>query len=93
MNGGGTDTGKLVVISGPSGSGKTTGCGRLLSDPSIMLSVSVTTRAPRPGEKDGENYYFISRDEFCIIRWRVSGMSMLESLALMAFLLLREFAC
>jgi len=64
MNGGGTDTGKLVVISGPSGSGKTTVCNRLLSDPNIMLSVSATTRAPRPGEKDGENYYFISREEF-----------------------------
>lgn len=64
MNGGGTDTGKLVVISGPSGSGKTTVCNRLLSDPSIMLSVSATTRAPRPREKDGENYYFVSREEF-----------------------------
>ncbi|MFH1732258.1 MAG: guanylate kinase [Planctomycetota bacterium] len=64
MNGGGTGTGKLVVISGPSGSGKTTVCNRLLSDPNIMLGVSATTRAPRPREKDGENYYFISREEF-----------------------------
>jgi len=59
-----TKAGKLVVISGPSGSGKTTVCGKLLADPNIVLSTSATTRPPRPGEKDGENYYFISREEF-----------------------------
>ena len=59
-----TQSGKLIVISGPSGSGKTTVCRKLLSDPAIKLSVSATTRKPRPGEKDGENYFFVSREEF-----------------------------
>ena len=56
--------GKLVVISGPSGSGKTTVCRELLTDPAILLSISATTRPPRRGENDGDNYYFISREEF-----------------------------
>ncbi len=56
--------GRIVVISGPSGSGKTTVCGRLLADSGITRSVSATTRKPRPGERDGVNYFFVSRDEF-----------------------------
>ncbi len=60
-----TPAGKLIVISGPSGSGKTTVCRELLTDPAIQLSVSATTRKPRPGEQDGENYFFVSREEFC----------------------------
>ena len=56
--------GTLAVISGPSGTGKTTVCRRLLADPYFMLSVSATTRAPRPDEKDGVNYHFLDLDEF-----------------------------
>ncbi len=53
--------GLLIVISGPAGSGKGTVIGRLLKDPAFAYSVSVTTRAPRPGETDGVNYRFPSR--------------------------------
>lgn len=56
--------GQVVVISGPSGSGKTTVCERLRSDPGVVLSVSATTRRPRPGERDDVDYHFISREEF-----------------------------
>lgn len=57
--------GKLIVISGPSGSGKGTVIGELLKmDKSLKLSVSMTTRQPRPNEKDGVDYYFVSREEF-----------------------------
>jgi guanylate kinase len=59
-----TQTGRMVVISGPSGSGKTTVCGRLLKDPDVVMSVSTTTRPPRPREEGGVNYHFVSRDEF-----------------------------
>ncbi len=65
------DQSRLVVISGPSGSGKTTVCNRLIEDPDIVMSVSATTRFPRPGEKDGVNYYFLSPDEFQ--RWIAQG--------------------
>lgn len=52
--------GMLLVISGPSGTGKGTLCERLLrSDPSIVFSVSATTRKPREGEIDGVHYHFI----------------------------------
>ncbi len=57
--------GRLVVISGPSGAGKDTIVNRLLlKDERFSLSVSATTRAPRPGEKDGVNYYYVNIDEF-----------------------------
>ena len=56
--------GKLYVISGPSGTGKGTICGRLLEDPRNEFSVSMTTRAPREGEVDGREYYFVSKEEF-----------------------------
>ena len=56
--------GKIVIISGPSGSGKTTVCKLLEKDPHIKKSVSVTTRPPRPNEKKGESYYFVSTAEF-----------------------------
>jgi len=55
---------RLVVISGPSGSGKTTICKRLLEDSSIVMSVSGTTRAKRPDEVDGQDYYFMEMDDF-----------------------------
>ena len=55
----------LIVISGPSGVGKGTIYRRLLdSDPTLTFSVSATTRAPRPGETDGEDYFFISNEKY-----------------------------
>ena len=57
--------GKLIVITGPSGVGKGTIVRSLLQrHPQLRLSISTTTRNPRPGEKDGVDYYFTSRDEF-----------------------------
>lgn len=57
--------GKLIVISGPSGSGKTTICNRLLKIFSeLAYSVSATTRKRREGEKEGIDYYFVSRNKF-----------------------------
>jgi guanylate kinase len=57
--------GLLIVLSGPSGTGKGTVCKALLNKrKDISLSVSCTTRAPRPGEIDGVSYFFKSRDEF-----------------------------
>lgn len=66
----------LIVISGPSGVGKGTLVDLLLrEDDSLVKSVSCTTRAPREGEKDGVNYYFISRQEF---RARIAENDFLE---------------
>ncbi|MFT5525742.1 MAG: guanylate kinase [Pirellulaceae bacterium] len=61
-----TEKGKLIILSGPSGSGKGTIVERLLQqeDLPIRVSISATTRAPRPQEQDGVNYYFLSHDEF-----------------------------
>lgn len=57
--------GLLVVLSGPSGSGKGTVLRELLTEEeNIFLSVSATTRAPRPGEENGVHYFFLSREEF-----------------------------
>ncbi len=58
----------MIVLSSPSGAGKTTMTRRLLAqDPQIAMSVSVTTRSPRPGERDGEDYYFITKDKFAAL--------------------------
>ncbi len=55
----------VFIISAPSGSGKSTLVGRLLRNvPGLTFSVSYTTRAPRGNEKEGEDYHFISREEF-----------------------------
>lgn len=55
----------LIVVSGPSGVGKSTVVAEVLRRlPDIWLSVSVTTRAPRPGETDGVEYYFVDDDRF-----------------------------
>jgi len=57
--------GIMVVLSSPSGAGKTTLTRKLLKEnPDMAMSVSATTRQPRPGEKDGEDYYFISKNKF-----------------------------
>lgn len=68
--------GKLVVISGPSGAGKTSICKELLRRiPRSRWSVSVTTRAPRGDERDGEAYRFVSPEEF---ERMVAGGELLE---------------
>lgn len=57
--------GMMFVLSSPSGAGKTSLSRALIeSDPRLVLSVSSTTRKPRPGEKDGEDYFFLSESEF-----------------------------
>ena len=57
--------GIMLVLSSPSGAGKTTLARRLLaSESGIEMSVSVTTRKPRPGEEEGRDYYFVSESEF-----------------------------
>ena len=57
--------GLLIVVSGPSGAGKGTICKRLLEEnPSLGYSISATTRAPRTGEVNGVNYWFLSKEEF-----------------------------
>lgn len=72
MEGWGDLPGHLVVISGPSGSGKSTLVRRILKRPEIRatLSVSATTRKPRPGEVDEVDYYFFDRGEFAALRDR-----------------------
>jgi guanylate kinase len=68
--------GFLLVLSSPSGAGKTTITRRLLDrDPSLALSVSVTTRPARPGEVDGRDYRFIDQARFAAM---VSGGELLE---------------
>ncbi|NYH50853.1 MULTISPECIES: guanylate kinase [Nocardiopsis] len=56
---------RLTVLSGPSGVGKSTVVAHLRREnPEVWLSVSVTTRRPRPGERDGVQYYFVTDEEF-----------------------------
>lgn len=57
--------GGLYIFTGPSGAGKGTVLRELLAQvPGVFLSVSATTRAPRPGEQDGVHYYFLTEQEF-----------------------------
>ncbi len=57
--------GIMLVISSPSGAGKTTLCSRIISEvPGVELSISATTREPRPNERDGSDYHFRSVDQF-----------------------------
>jgi guanylate kinase len=57
-------SGILFVVSAPSGTGKTTLCDHLRKTPDFIFSISYTTRRPRPGEVNGEDYYFLSETEF-----------------------------
>ena len=60
-----TRRGLMLVLSSPSGAGKTTLTRKLLDeDKGVALSVSVTTRKMRPGEKDGRDYHFVDRRQF-----------------------------
>jgi guanylate kinase len=64
--------GRLIVVSGPSGAGKSTLIkASLEAVPELAYSVSATTRDPRPGEVDGKDYIFLSREEF--ERWIEEG--------------------
>jgi len=61
----GLDRALLIVVSAPSGCGKTTLCDRLLADcPDMVYSVSCTTRPTRGNEVDGEDYFFLSDEQF-----------------------------
>jgi guanylate kinase len=73
MGTGGASCGRLVIISGPSGAGKSTVVRQLLHQCPLplKLSVSATTRAPRPGERDGVDYHFLAVEEF--LRRREAG--------------------
>ncbi|HJR02869.1 MAG TPA: guanylate kinase [Methylomirabilota bacterium] len=63
--------GTLVVVSAPSGAGKTTLCHEVRSlVPELYYSVSHTTRAPRPGEKEGTDFFFVSEGQFTAMRAR-----------------------
>ncbi len=60
-----TRRGLLLILSSPSGAGKSTLARRLMAwDTTLRFSVSATTRSPRPGEEDGREYYFKSREAF-----------------------------
>ena len=67
--------GLLIVVSGPAGSGKGTVNAKLLERDDFKFSVSATTRAPRPGEAHGVNYYYITHEEF---ERRIADGEMLE---------------
>ena len=68
--------GLLIILSSPSGAGKSTLARRLRAwDPSIGFSVSATTRTPRPGERDGREYHFVTREAFAAM---VARAEMLE---------------
>lgn len=69
--------GKVIVVSGPSGVGKSTICREVSKRlDTVEVSVSVTTRAPGPGERDGRDYWFVSEPEF---RRRLEQDLLLES--------------
>ncbi len=60
-----TNTGRLIVLTGPSGVGKGTLLKQLLQHcPDLYLSISATTRPPRPGEIEGKQYYFLTKAQF-----------------------------
>ena len=60
-----SECGKLIILSGPSGVGKSTVVAKAMKlRDDLCFSVSVTTRKPRPGEVDGKDYFFISKEQF-----------------------------
>ena len=64
-----TRKGLMFVLSSPSGAGKTSLSRKLLElDNELFLSISYTTRPPRPGEIDGEDYFFVDNDDFELMR-------------------------
>ena len=68
--------GLLIILSSPSGAGKSTLARRLMAwDTGLEFSISATTRAPRPGEEHGREYYFQTEDEF---KQQVANGQMLE---------------
>ncbi len=68
--------GLLILVSGPSGTGKGTVCDLLRQrHPEISYSISATTRQPRPGEQDGVNYYFYTKEKFQAM---IAGGELLE---------------
>ncbi|MCA2010785.1 guanylate kinase [Pararhodobacter sp. CCB-MM2] len=68
--------GLLIILSSPSGAGKSTLARRLMAwDPTLKFSVSATTRAPRPGETEGVEYFFKSKEDFAAL---VASGGMLE---------------
>ncbi|MBI3221677.1 MAG: guanylate kinase [Nitrosomonadales bacterium] len=72
-------SGSLFVVSAPSGAGKTSLVQALLNiNPQIDLSVSYTTRPPRPGEQDGKDYHFVTRETFTIMSARGEFMESAE---------------
>lgn len=71
--------GSLFIVAAPSGAGKSTLVGKLLErDPQVRLSISYTTRAPRPGEQDGREYHFIDIQTFLAMRNRGEFMEWAE---------------
>jgi guanylate kinase len=67
--------GILFILSAPSGTGKSSLLNAIRPNADFLFSVSCTTRAPRPGERDGVDYHFISREEF---ERRIDGGEFLE---------------
>ena len=65
----------MLLISGPSGCGKSTICDSLIESPRVVYSISATTRSSRPNEVDGEDYHFISKQEF---RRRIAAGDFIE---------------
>ena len=77
MSSAASSTPLLVVISAPSGAGKTTLCDNVRAAlPSATRAVTCTTRKPREGERDGDDYYFLGEEEFLI---RIEGGEFLEN--------------
>ena len=69
-------TGLMIVVSAPSGGGKSSLCQRLLNwSPNLVYSVSCTTRPPRGGEQSGQDYFFLSRQDF---ETKIAGGEFLE---------------
>lgn len=63
--------GRLFLVTAPSGAGKSTLVNALLArEPGIRLSISHTTRAPRPGEENGREYHFVTEEEFLAMEAR-----------------------